>query len=91
MRGSVKTSGYFPYAQRSPRSRGIGRRVLGPVAGQSFEIVVDRDSDDWIISVPEIGATARASHRTDVELAARKCIARHTGIPVGYILVWARD
>ena len=80
------------------RSRTVGphrdlrsRRVLRPVAGQCFEIVVRPEGNRWIITIPEIDDTAEARTRAAVELAARERIAARTGIPLGYISVWVRD
>jgi len=75
-----------------PARRGSrAHRVIGPIAGQSFEIEIEPQGNRWVIRVPEIGAVTEAPTRADVELAARECIARSTGIPLGYISVWARD
>lgn len=80
------------------RSRAIGagrgphqRRVLRPIAGQCFEIVITHDGGRWLIRIPEIDGAAEATHRSAVELAARTCIAARTGIPLGYVSVWVRD
>lgn len=67
------------------------RRVVRPVAGQSFEIDVRQDGNRWLIDVPELGETVEAATRGTVELAARECIAASTGIPIGYISVWVRN
>ncbi|MGV1087536.1 MAG: long chain fatty acid-CoA synthetase Faa4p [Mycobacterium sp.] len=61
------------------------------MAGQSFEIQISLDGNHWDIRIPEIDAATQAPHRAAVELAARDCIAGCTGIPIGYISVWARD
>ena len=74
-----------------PQRRARSHRVLGPVAGQCFEINISHESGRWVIRIPEIGATTKAKTRPAVELAARECIATHTGIPIGYISVWTRD
>lgn len=66
------------------------RRVLRPVAGQSFEIDIRPDGNRWLIEIPELGETAEAATRATVELSARECIATRTGIPIGYISVWVR-
>ena len=42
-----------------------------------------------MIRIPEIGGVTRASRRATVEVAARKCIAARTGIPIGYVSVCA--
>jgi hypothetical protein len=62
-------------------------RVKCPTVGQCFDIEVTREADGWTIQIPEIGRTTRASRRAAVELAARECIARWTGIPIGYVAV----
>ncbi|MEZ0350907.1 long chain fatty acid-CoA synthetase Faa4p [Mycobacterium sp. pR1184] len=59
-----------------------------PKVGQCFDIEITRDSDGWIVRVPEIAAVARASRRAMVDSVARECIAARTGIPVGYIIVY---
>ncbi|MGB8386861.1 long chain fatty acid-CoA synthetase Faa4p [Mycobacterium sp.] len=56
--------------------------------GQCFDIEVTRETDGWLIRIPEIGGFARASRRAAVELAARECIATRTGIPIGYVAVF---
>jgi hypothetical protein len=66
-------------------------RVLRPVAGQCFEIEIRQDGNRFIIGIPEIDRVTWAHTRSGVELAARECIAAHTGIPLGYISVWSRD
>jgi len=66
----------------------VARRVNFPTVGQCFEIDVTRETDGWMIRIPEIGGFARASHRSAVELAARECIATRTGIPIGYVAVF---
>jgi hypothetical protein len=79
------------------RTRGLpararhSHRVLRPVAGQCFEIEIRQDAGRWIVAIPEINAATEANGRTDVERAARECIAARTGIPLGYISVWVRD
>ncbi|MGA7055432.1 MAG: long chain fatty acid-CoA synthetase Faa4p [Mycobacterium sp.] len=59
-----------------------------PTVGQSFDIEVSRETDGWLIRIPEIGGVTRAGRRATVELAARECIATRTGIPIGYIAVF---
>jgi hypothetical protein len=61
------------------------------MAGQTFEIEIRHDGGRWIIQIPEINEVTEAASRAAVELAARECIAIHTGIPIGYISVWMRD
>ena len=75
------------HKQRRIRSH----RVLGPVAGQFFEINIGHEGGQWIIRIPEIDEQTQASTRANVELAARECIAARTGIPIGYISVWVSD
>ena len=76
-----------PGSLRSPRTQRLVRRVNYLTVGQCFDIEVTRDTDGWTIRIPEVGGTARASRRAAVELAARKCIALRTGIPIGYVAV----
>lgn len=69
------------------------RRVRSPrvkcvTVGQCFDIDIVRDAEGWSIRVPEIDGVARAVNRAAVELAARKCIAARTGIPIGYVAVY---
>jgi hypothetical protein len=59
-----------------------------PTVGQCFDITVTRDTDGWMIRIPEIGGFALAPRRDAVELAARKCIAARTGIPIGYVAIF---
>ncbi|MBI2702018.1 MULTISPECIES: long chain fatty acid-CoA synthetase Faa4p [Mycobacterium] len=56
--------------------------------GQCFDIDITRDADGWLIRIPEVDGIARAGRRSAVELAARQCITRKTGIPIGYVAVW---
>ena len=65
----------------------LASRVKCPTVGQCFDIEVTRDTDGWMIQIPEIGRVTRASRRAAVELAARECIALWTGIPIGYVAV----
>lgn len=74
-----------------PLRRVRSHKVLGPVAGQCFEIDISHESGHWVIRIPEINAATKANTRAAVELAARECITTHTGIPIGYISVWTRD
>lgn len=76
--------------RQSPRSSRASRvvpRVKCPMVGQCFDIEVTRDADGFMIRIPEIGRVARTIHRGAVELAARKCVATWTGIPIGYVAV----
>jgi hypothetical protein len=66
-------------------------KVVRPIAGQCFEISIHKDVAHWIVRIPEIDATTEAPIRAGVEVAARECIARNTGIPLGYVSVWVRD
>ncbi|MCV7351321.1 long chain fatty acid-CoA synthetase Faa4p [Mycobacterium parmense] len=56
--------------------------------GQCFDIEVTRGTDGWTVRIPEIGGFTRASRRAAVEMAARRCIATRTGIPIGYVSVY---
>jgi hypothetical protein len=58
------------------------------MVGQCFDIEVTRETDGWMIRIPEIGGLTRAGRRAAVELAARECIATRTGIPIGYVAVF---
>jgi hypothetical protein len=77
-------------AQPLRSGRSVGR-VPGLTAGQCFEIEVSPDVTGWVIRIPEIDAVTRTSRRAAVEIVARKYIAARTGIPIGYITVYARD
>lgn len=67
------------------------RRVPGLTAGQCFEIEVSPEVTGWVIRIPEINGVTRTIRRHAVEVVARKYIALHTGIPIGYITVIVRD
>jgi len=69
------------------RPQHTARRVTSPTIGQCFDVEVSRELNGWLIRIPEIGGVARASRRATVELAARRCIATKTGIPIGYVAV----
>jgi hypothetical protein len=58
------------------------------MVGQCFDIEISRDADGWMIRIPELGGVTRATRRVAVELAARKDIAKRTGIPIGYVAVY---
>jgi hypothetical protein len=73
---------------RSGRTQHFGQRVTFPRVGQCFDVEITRETDGWLIRVPEIGAVARAGRRSTIELVARECIATRTGIPMGYISVF---
>jgi hypothetical protein len=62
--------------------------VTFPKIGQCFDIEVTRETNGWLIRIPEIAAVARAGHRSTIELVARESIAARTGIPMGYISVF---
>lgn len=87
MRTNPNTCGFSTRPQRRARPH----KVLRPVAGQCFEINISHEDGRWNIRIPEVGAATKANTRPAVELAARECIASHTGIPIGYISVWTRD
>jgi hypothetical protein len=76
---------------RSVHSHRTARYVNRPTIGQCFDIEASRDVNGWLIQIPEIGGVTHASRRETVELAARKCIASQTGIPIGYVAVLVRD
>jgi hypothetical protein len=62
--------------------------VTFPTVGQCFDIEITRETDGWLIRIPEIGGIARAGRRSTIELVARECIATRTGIPMGYVSVF---
>jgi hypothetical protein len=70
---------------RNGRINNRAHRVNFPMIGQCFDIEVTRETDGWLIRIPEIGGVAHAGRRSTVELVARECIATRTGIPIGYI------
>lgn len=78
---------------RRPHStrRGRTQRMNCVTVGQCFDIDISRDADGWLIRIPEVDGIARAVRRSAVELAARQCIARKTGIPIGYVAVWVAN
>jgi hypothetical protein len=76
-----------PTLRRAQSKRSV-QRVTLPKIGQCFDIEVTRETDGWLIRIPEIAAVAHAGHRSTIELVARECIAARTGIPVGYIIVY---
>jgi hypothetical protein len=76
-----------PTLRRAQSSRSASR-VTFPKVGQCFDIEITREADGWLIRVPEIAAVARAGRRAAVDVVARECIATHTGIPMGYIIVF---
>jgi hypothetical protein len=73
---------------RSGHTQRVARRMNFPTVGQCFDIEVTRETDGWVIRIPEIGGVARAGRRAAVELAARECIAARTGIPIGYVAIF---
>jgi len=77
-----------PQSLRNGRTRRVAKRVQGPTFGQCFDIEVTRDTDGWVVRVPEIGRVTRTGSRAAVEVAARECIATRTGIPIGYVAVF---
>jgi hypothetical protein len=97
-RGSFVDSGKLPIPiQTTPRRaqslrsggiQSVARRVNFSTVGQCFQIEVTRETDGWLIRIPEIGGVARASRRSAIELAARECIAARTRIPIGYVAVF---
>ena len=76
-----------PTLRRAQSKRSV-QRVTLPKIGQCFDIEVTRETDGWLIRIPEIAAVAHAGLRSTIELVARECIAARTGIPVGYIIVY---
>jgi hypothetical protein len=76
------------HSPRIGRPQRFAHRVNWPTVGQSFDIEISRDAEGWMIRIPELGGVARASRRVAVELAARKYIAKRTGIPIGYVAVY---
>ncbi len=72
----------------SGRTQHLAHRVNFPKVGQCFDIEVTRETDGWLIRIPEIGTVAHASRRATVELVARECVAARTGIPIGYITIF---
>lgn len=81
-----------PSTRRAPlvhttRSQRTPRRVSCPTIGQCFDVEVSRNVGGWLIRIPEIDGVTHASRRATVELAARRCIAAKTGIPIGYVTV----
>jgi hypothetical protein len=76
-----------PTLRRAQSPRSVQRMTI-PKIGQCFDIEVTRETDGWLIRIPEIAAVARSGRRSTIELVARECIAARTGIPVGYIIVY---
>lgn len=62
--------------------------VIFPKVGQTFDIEITRETDGWLVRIPEIAGVTRTSRRATVELAAREFIASRTGIPIGYITIF---
>jgi hypothetical protein len=75
-------------AQSPRRIKSSAHRVTFPRVGQCFDIEVTRETDGWLIRIPEIGGVARARRRATVESVARECIAARTGIPIGYVTIF---
>jgi hypothetical protein len=73
---------------RSSRAQRVARRKGLPTIGQCFDIEVTRETNGWLVRIPEIGGVAHARHRATVELAAREYIATRTGIPIGYVAIF---
>ena len=46
-----------PQSLRSGRTRRVAQRVQGPTVGQCFDIEVSRETDGWMIRIPEIGGS----------------------------------
>jgi hypothetical protein len=65
----------------------VTRNLNLPTVGQCFDVEITRDSDGWLIRIPEIGAVTHTFRRARVEDAARECIATRTGIPIGYVAI----
>ncbi len=84
----IQPSLRHPNALRRSRTRRAAPRVSCPTVGQCFDIEVARDADGWVIRIPEIGGLVRVGRRVEAELAARRCIAARTGIPIGYVAVF---
>lgn len=79
-----------PSARRAPLLRTVrSLRTARPTIGQCFDIEVTREVDGWLIRIPEIDSVTHTRRRAMVELAARRCIATKTGIPIGYVAVLA--
>jgi hypothetical protein len=70
---------------RTRHTQHVAHRKSFPTVGQCFDIEVARETNGWLIRIPEIDGVTRASRRNAVEVVARKCIAARTGIPIGYI------
>jgi hypothetical protein len=73
---------------RSSRTQRVAHRKSFPTVGQCFDIEVTRETNGWLIRIPEIGGVTRTSRRATVEVAAREYIATRTGIPIGYVAVF---
>lgn len=84
----IQPSLRHPNALRRSRTRRAAPRVNCPTVGQCFDIEVARDADGWVVRIPEIGGLVRVGRRAEAELAARRCIAARTGIPIGYVAVF---
>ena len=88
----IQTTRRHAQPLRRSRTQHVAHRGSFPTAGQCFDIEVNRETNGWLIRIPEIGGVTRACQRAAVELAARKCIAARTGIPIGYVAIFiARD
>lgn len=73
---------------RTGRTQYVAHRKSFPTVGQCFDIEVTRETNGWLIRIPEIGEVTHAGRRDAVEVAARKCIATRTGIPIGYVAIF---
>jgi hypothetical protein len=73
---------------RTSRNQHVAHRKSFPTVGQCFDIEVTRETNGWLVRIPEIGGVTRASRRSTVEVAAREYIATRTGIPIGYIAIF---
>lgn len=72
---------------RNSRRHRVARGLNFPTVGQCFDVEITRDTDGWLIRIPEIGAVTHTLRRATVEVTARECIANRTGIPIGYVAV----
>jgi hypothetical protein len=85
---SVQATPRRAWPLRTGRTQHVAHRKSFPTVGQCFDIEVTRETNGWLIRIPEIGGVTRAGRRSAVELAARECIATRTGIPIGYVAVF---
>jgi hypothetical protein len=73
------------------RTRMVRRPTLRPMAGQLFEVKVNREGSRYAVTIPELDTTVHVLRRIDAETAAREAIAAGTGIPINFVAVWVRD